>query len=112
LKPYYISDKKMLIKKKDKVIVISGDEQGKSGEVLKVFRDKGTVLVTKINFVKRHTKPTQGDPGGIKEKEAPVKLSSVMLICPKCNKPGRPKSGKFPDGKKARICRKCGEMIV
>ena len=102
----------MLIKKKDKVIVLAGEDKGKTGEVVKVYRDKGTALVSKVNFVIRHTRPTQTDPGGRKEKEAPVPMSRLMLLCPKCNKPSRPKFDRLPDGKKVRLCRKCGEMIV
>ena len=100
------------IKKKDKVVVLSGKDKGKQGEVLSVMADSGKVIVSKINFVKRHTKPTQRDAGGIREKEAPIAVSKVMLVCPKCNQPSRPKFDKLSDGKKIRICRKCGEMIV
>jgi large subunit ribosomal protein L24 len=100
------------IKKKDKVVVLSGKDKGKKGEVLDVFPDKGKLVVAKVNFVKRHTKPTQRDAGGIREKEAPIAISKVMLICPKCEKSLRPKFDKLPDGKKVRLCRKCGEMIA
>jgi large subunit ribosomal protein L24 len=100
------------VKKKDKVVVLSGKDKGKKGEVLNVFPDKGKVIVSKINFVKRHTKPTQRDPGGIHEKEAPIAMSKVMLVCPKCDQAARPKFDKLSDGKKIRVCRKCGEMII
>ncbi|MBD3271752.1 MAG: 50S ribosomal protein L24 [Elusimicrobia bacterium] len=100
------------IKKKDKVIVLTGKDKGKTGEVLKVFGDKNTVLVSKINFIKRHTRPTQADPGGIREKEAPITLSNVMLVCPKCSKPTRKKFDYLSDGSKVRVCRKCGEMVL
>jgi large subunit ribosomal protein L24 len=100
------------IKKKDKVVVLSGKDKGKKGEVLDVFPDKGKIIVSKINFVKKHTKPTQRDAGGIREKEAPIFMSKVMLVCPKCEQSFRPKFDKLSDGKKLRICRKCGEMIA
>jgi len=100
------------IKKKDKVVVLAGKDKGKQGEVLKLFIEKNRVIVSKVNFVKRHTKSTQRDPGGIKEKEAPISLSNVMLVCPKCNMPTRPKFDKLSDGKTVRVCRKCGEIIV
>ncbi|MBR3654523.1 MAG: 50S ribosomal protein L24 [Elusimicrobia bacterium] len=100
------------IKKKDKVVVLAGKDKGKEGEVLKVYEETNKVVVSKVNFVKRHTKPTQRDPGGIKEKESPISISNVMLVCPKCNKPNRPKFDKLSDGKKVRVCRKCGEIIV
>lgn len=100
------------IKKKDKVIVLSGKDKGKKGEVIDVFPKKDKVIVSKINFVKRHMKPTQKDSGGICKKEAPIAISKVMLICPKCDQAFRPKFDKLFDGKKVRICRKCGEMLI
>jgi large subunit ribosomal protein L24 len=100
------------IRKKDKVLILAGKDRGKQGEVVEVLRDVGRVLVTKVNMVKRHTKPTQVQPGGIREKEAPVHISNVMLVCPKCAKAMRPKSDRLSDGTKVRVCRKCGEMIV
>jgi large subunit ribosomal protein L24 len=100
------------IKKKDKVIVLSGKSKGKQGEVLKVFPDKMTAIVAKVNFVKKHKKATQTDPGGILEKESALSLSKLMLVCPKCSQPTRPKTDSLSDGKKVRVCRKCGEMII
>jgi large subunit ribosomal protein L24 len=100
------------IKKKDKVKVLAGKDRGKQGEVLMVFPDAGTAIVAKINFVKRHTKGTQTDPGGIREKEAPLPVSRLMLVCPKCSQSMRPKFDSLSDGKKVRLCRKCGEMIA
>ncbi|MBN1824173.1 MAG: 50S ribosomal protein L24 [Endomicrobiales bacterium] len=102
----------MTIKKKDKVKILTGKDKGKQGEVLKVFPDKNRVIVAKINFVKRHTRPTQTDPGGIREKEASVPISNVVLLCAKCNQPTKAKFDFLSDGKKVRICRKCGEMII
>jgi large subunit ribosomal protein L24 len=100
------------IKKKDKVVVLYGKDKGKKGEVLDVFPKESKVIVSKLNFVKRHTKPTQKDAGGIIQKEAPIAISKIMLVCPKCDKPSRSKFDKLPDGKKVRVCRKCGEIIV
>lgn len=102
----------LTIKKKDKVVVLSGKNAGKQGEVLKVYPDTMRVLVSKINFIKRHTRSTQTEPGGIREKEAPLPLAKVMLVCPKCSQPTRPKFDRLSDGKKVRVCRKCSEMIV
>src|SRR3989339_733176 len=102
----------MNIKKKDKVVILSGKDKGKRVEVLKIFIDNNTAIVSKVNFVKRHTKPTQTDPGGIREKESPLSVSKLMLVCPKCDKAMRPKWEILQDGSKSRICRKCGEMIV
>jgi len=100
------------IKKKDKVVVLSGKNAGKQGEVLKVYPDEMRLIVTKVNFVKRHTRATQQEPAAIREKEAPLSIAKVMLICPKCNQPTRPKFDCLSDGKKVRICRKCSEMIM
>ncbi|MCK9583209.1 MAG: 50S ribosomal protein L24 [Endomicrobiales bacterium] len=102
----------LTVKKKDTVVINTGKDKGKKGEVLKVYIETNKVIVSKINFVKRHKKPTQNEPGGIREKEAPVPISNVMLICPKCAKPTRPKFDTLFDGKKVRVCRKCGEMII
>jgi len=102
----------LTIKKKDKVIAKTGKDKGKTGEVLKVFPETSRVIVSKINFIKRHTRATQTAPGGITEKESPVHISNVQLICPKCNRPTRVKIDRLSDGKKIRVCRKCGEMIV
>ncbi|MFH1379705.1 MAG: 50S ribosomal protein L24 [bacterium] len=102
----------LFIKKKDNIQVLAGKDKGKTGEVLKIMSDTNRVLVSKINFIKRHTRPTQTDPGGIREKEAAIHISNCILICPKCSKPTRKKMDTLADGKKVRICRKCGEMIV
>lgn len=100
-----------LVRKKDKVKILAGKDRGKEGEVLQVNRAAGRVLVAKANLIKRHTKGTPQNPGGIKEKEAYIAISNVMLICPKCNKASRVKSGALSDGTKARVCRNCGEMV-
>lgn len=101
-----------MIKKKDQVVVLVGKDRGKRGEVLRVFKDDNRVLIAKLNLVKRHTRPTQTDPGGVREIEAPVHQSNVMLVCPKCHQPTRPKADFLSDGKKVRVCRRCGEMIL
>jgi large subunit ribosomal protein L24 len=99
------------IRKKDKVLVLAGKNRGKQGEVISVIDDK-RVLVSKVNFVKKHARPTQTEPGGIREKEASIHISNVMLVCPKCKQAMRPKNDQLTDGTKVRVCRKCGEMIV
>jgi large subunit ribosomal protein L24 len=100
------------IRKKDKVMVLAGKSRGKTGEVLEVYAEKTRALVSKINFVKRHTKASQVQPAGIREKEASIHLSNLMLVCPKCHRAMRPKSDTLTDGSKVRVCRKCGEMIT
>ncbi len=100
------------IKKNDLVMVIAGKEKGKSGRILKVLPEKGRVIVEKINFVKRHTRPHgQQRQGGIIEKEAPLHISNVMLLCEKCNKPVRIDHRFIEGGKKVRYCKKCGEIF-
>ncbi len=103
---------KCRIKKDDKVKVITGKDKGKIGKVLKVVRKKDRVLVENINIVKRHSKPTAKQrQGGIVEIESPVHWSNLMLMCNKCLKPVRIKMQQLDDGKKVRVCRKCGELI-
>jgi len=100
------------IRKDDKVIVIAGKEKGKIGTVLKVDKERQRIRVEKVNIVKRHTKPTANAPqGGIIEKEAPIHISNVMLICNKCAQPTRVGKKILEDGRKIRICKKCKEPI-
>jgi large subunit ribosomal protein L24 len=107
----------MKIRKNDMVIVISGNDRGKTGKVLKVYPQKYRVIVEGINLRKRHTKPSQKSPqGGIVEKEAPINASNVMILDPKTNEPTRIGSKIILDektGKKkiTRIARASGEMI-
>ena len=103
----------MKVVKNDMVLVISGNYRGKKGKVLKVFPKERRVIVEGVNFIKRHTKPTQKNPqGGIVEKEAPIHVSNLMVICPKCDVPSRLGRKILEDGKKVRVCRSCGEMLV
>ncbi|HWP34301.1 MAG TPA: 50S ribosomal protein L24 [Thermodesulfobacteriota bacterium] len=98
------------IRKDDTVQVIAGKEKGKTGRVLRVLPKKGRVLVEHINIVKRHTRPSPVSKGGILEKEAPIAISNVMPVCPKCNRPTRVGRARLPDGTPVRVCRKCGEQ--
>jgi large subunit ribosomal protein L24 len=103
---------KVHIKKNDTVIVTKGKEKGKSGRVLRVLPEKGKAVVEKLNFIKRHAKPSrQFRQGGILEKEAPLTLSNLMLLCPKCNKAVRTGKKRLEDGKNVRICRRCGDIL-
>jgi large subunit ribosomal protein L24 len=107
----------MKIHKNDNVMVITGNDRGKSGKVLKVYPSDVKVIVEGINLKKRHTKPTQKNPqGGILEKEAPIHVSNVMLIDPKNNQPTRIGSqiildDKTKKKKRMRVSRVSGEMI-
>ncbi|MBR2782453.1 MAG: 50S ribosomal protein L24 [Oscillospiraceae bacterium] len=101
----------MNIKKNDTVIVLSGKDKGKQGKVLETMPSAGKVLVQGINIATTHVKPRrQGEEGGIIRKEAPLYVSKVMRVCPKCNKPTRA-AYKLENGVKNRVCKKCGEII-
>ena len=100
------------IRVNDTVEVIAGKEKGKKGRVLKVFPKDQRVVVEKINFIKRHTRPSQKSrQGGIVEKEGAIHFSNVMLVCKKCNKPVRARRLAGADGVKNRACASCGELF-
>ncbi len=103
----------MHVAKDDTVIVLSGKYRGKMGRVLRVFPDKGQIIVEHVNNVKRHTRPnpSKGIKGGIVEKEGPIPASKVMVIDPTTGKPTRVGHKRLADGKKVRISRRSGEMI-
>jgi large subunit ribosomal protein L24 len=102
----------MRIARDDTVRIIAGDEKGKTGRVLKVYLDKNRVLVEGVNFVKRHTKQrSRVQPGGIVEKEAPVHLSNVLVVCPRCGEGTRPKRSRLAEGRPVRVCGECNEII-
>ena len=103
---------KTCIKKDDKVKIIAGKDNGKIGKVLKVDRKENRVIVESVNIVKRHVKPNaQNRQGGIIDKEAPIHLSNVMLMCNHCMSAVRVKMRILDDGKKVRMCGKCNELI-
>jgi large subunit ribosomal protein L24 len=100
------------IRKGDTVMVIAGDDKGKTGRVLAVNAEKRRVLVEKINFVKRHTKARgQGQQGGILEKEAPLAISNVMLFDPKAGKGVRVGTRRTSDGRRERVSRATGDAV-
>ena len=102
----------MDIRKDDTVQVISGNDKGKRGRVLRVLTGSDRVIVEGIRMMKRHTRPTQRDPqGGIVEREAPINASNVMVICPKTDQPTRIRKKKLEDGRSMRVAAKSGEMI-
>ncbi|MCL2122869.1 MAG: 50S ribosomal protein L24 [Desulfovibrionaceae bacterium] len=105
--------KKCRIRKNDKVMVIAGKEAGKLGKVLKVLRKHDRVLVEKINMVKRHMRanPYRQQAGGIVEKEMPIHVSNLMVVCSACTKPTRVGYRYTEDGKKLRFCKKCNEVM-
>jgi len=100
------------VKKDDQVKVIAGKEKGKTGKILRVLGKKDSVLVEKVNLVKRHTRPSsQHRQGGIIEKESPIHISNVMIICTKCNSVVKMGRKLLEDGAKVRSCKKCGEVM-
>ena len=102
---------KMHVKTGDTVKVISGKDKGKEGKILRSVPSKERVVVEKVNLVKKAMRPTQANPqGGISTMEAPIAVSNVMLVCPKCNKPSRV-SHKRENGKMTRVCKACGKDI-
>ena len=102
----------MQIRKNDSVMVIAGKERGKTGKVLRMLPDKDAVIIERINLVKRHSRPRgPQQPGGIVEKEALIRASNIMIMCDKCNAPVRIGRKVLADGKKIRLCRRCGEAL-
>ena len=107
------------IKNDDNVQVIAGKDAGKTGKVLRVLPEENRVLVEKLNMIKRHTKPRpapratgqQVIPGGVIEREAPLHISNVQLICPACGKPSRVGFRINADGNKVRVCRACDKDV-
>ena len=103
--------KKFKIRKGDRVIVVTGRERGKTGEVLRVLRQDDRVLVQGVNMIKRHMRPSPANPGGIIEREATLHISNVALIDPKSQEATRVGYRVLDDGRKVRFARRSGEMI-
>jgi len=102
---------KFKIKKGDRVVVITGRDKGKTGEVLRVLREESRVVVQGVNIVKRHTKPSAASTGGVVEKEAALHISNVAHVDPKTSKPTRIGYKVLDGGRKVRVARKSGETI-
>lgn len=100
------------IKRNDTVLVIAGRERGRQGTVRQILTDRGRVIIQGINIIKRHQKPRSiQQPGSIVEREAPIHISNVMLLCKSCNRPVRVGFRTRPDGVKVRVCKRCGQDI-
>jgi large subunit ribosomal protein L24 len=100
------------LKKDDQVEVIAGKDKGRVGKVLKVLPAKNKAIIERVNMIKRHTKPTEmNQQGQIVEREAPIHVSNLQLICPECTKTGRIGRKILEDGNKIRFCKSCGESI-
>jgi len=102
----------MNIRKNDTVVVITGKDRGKKGRVRFAYPKDERLLVEGINFIKKHSR-ARGvvRQAGIIEREAPIHVASVMLLCSKCNHPARVGFRFLTDGRKVRVCRSCGEVI-
>ncbi len=103
--------KNLHVKKGDTVMVVTGKDKDKTGKIIQILSKKDGVIVEGLNIVKRHTRARGNEPGGIVEKEAPVHISNVMVYCEKCKKPVRTRATVLEDGKKTRLCVKCGESF-
>jgi large subunit ribosomal protein L24 len=100
------------IRKNDTVMVIAGKERGKTGKVMRILADERRATVERLNMVKRHTKARgPQSPYGIVEKEAPIHLSNLMIMCDKCNAPVRIGKQRLEDGRSVRVCRRCREQL-
>ena len=102
---------KLKIKKGDNVVVISGRDKGKSGEVLKVYPAEARAIVQGVHIARRHSKPRMGDPGGIVEKELTIHVSNLAHVDPQSGKPTRVGYKFLEDGRKVRFARRSGEML-
>ena len=100
------------VRRGDTVAVIAGRERGKRGKVLRVLRDRGRVMVEKVNMIKRHQRPTQKlRQGGIIEREGALALANVLLVCGRCDRAARTGIKVLGDGRRIRVCKRCGESI-
>jgi large subunit ribosomal protein L24 len=102
---------KLKVKKGDNVVVISGRDKGKSGEVLRVFPADNRLIVQGVHMARRHTKPRMGDPGGIVDKELTIHVSNVAHVDPQSGKPTRVGYRFLDDGRKVRVARRSGEVL-
>ena len=103
--------RKFKIRKGDRVVVISGKDRGKQGEVLRVLRTDERLIVQGVNVVKRHMRPSPRHPGGIVEKEAAIHISNVAHIDPQSKQPTRVSYRVLDDGRKVRVARRSGDII-
>jgi len=101
---------KVNVKKNDQVLVTTGKDRGARGRVLRVLASDGKAIVERVNMIKRHTRPNpnKGIQGGILEREAPIQIANLKVICPECGKPSRLGRKRLDDGKGVRVCKNCG----
>lgn len=101
------------VKKNDQVKVLAGKDAGRTGRVLRVFPQRNRAIVENINTVRRHTRPNpqRNVQGGIVEREASIHLSNLQVICPDCNQASRVGYQELSDGKRVRVCKRCGSTV-
>jgi large subunit ribosomal protein L24 len=100
------------IRKNDTVMVVAGRDRGKTGKVVRVLPEKARAVVERLNMVKRHSRARgPQSPQGIVEKEAPIHVSNLMILCDRCNRPVRMGKKQLDDGRSVRICRSCNEQL-
>jgi large subunit ribosomal protein L24 len=104
---------KVHVKKNDQVLVIAGKDRGARGRVLRVLPGTRRAIVERVNMIKRHTRPNpqRGIQGGIVEREAPIEVSNLMVICTECGKPSRLGRKELTDGRKVRVCKACDATL-
>ena len=100
---------KLKVKKNDQVLVTAGKDRGAKGRVLRVLAAEGKAIVERVNMMKRHTRPNpqKGIQGGILEREAPIQIANLMVICPECGEPSRLGRKRLEDGRGQRVCKNC-----
>ena len=101
---------KVNVKKNDQVLVATGKDRGARGRVLRVLASEGKAIVERVNMIKRHTRPNpnKGIQGGILEREAPIQIANLKVICPECGKASRVGRRRLDDGRGVRVCKNCG----
>ena len=101
---------KVRVKKNDEVVVVTGRDRGVKGKVLRVFPATSTAIVERVNLIKRHTRPNPSKQiqGGILEREAPIPLTKLKVVCGECGKPTRLGRKRLEDGSGVRVCKQCG----
>ncbi|MCK4234605.1 50S ribosomal protein L24 [candidate division WOR-3 bacterium] len=100
------------LKRGDIVLIILGEDRGKKGKILSIDKKKDFIIVEGARLAKKHMRPRkQGEQGGIIEKEAPIHISNLKLVCPKCGKSTRVQKSILENKKRVRVCNKCGEFI-
>ncbi len=105
--------RRMHVRRGDRVMVIAGNYEGATGQVIRTLPDEGKVVVDGVNMRKRHQRPSPRNPeGGIVTFEAPIDASNVMLVCPHCEEPTRYGTRRDPDGTVERLCKRCGNPIA